>query len=367
MPCTEYYSAIEAAAHDDFAAPPGYFQVNSGGSSDSPSGGGGEGGEGGGGSPPSLAPLAPVWTTSCPAVIRRLDDNDTFAAASSESPAAAAAASQIGNPSAAGELAGERVRSRERGLSELGTAEARSGSVHRGGYTGARPLQHQHQHFPPHLVRRNSTSTVHIAANDTMSDPDLDATIRCVCAVLRAHMIEAVTTGQDHQQRRREEVGLTRQQAGTEKGVAASAASGGVGWTSMVVNRKSENRARDGAGSDVQWTLERVALFDDSPPLKQSSSGEYGAFEVAAAAAASGKGTTFVAVVPPLREITAYFRHLYHRARLKFDCIVVSLIYVERLMKVCCLVSQYSFAPKCLDADSNIDLLRSPRASRSSL
>lgn len=310
LPCMEYFSAIEAAAHDDFAAPPGYSPVPSGGSSEG----------GGGGSPPSLAPLAPVWTASCPAVLRRLYSNDTLSTASSESPAvAAAAASQIGNPSAAGELAGERMRHRERGLTELGAAEARRGSLRRGGCTGARPLQHQHQFFPPHLVRRNSTSTVHIAANDTMSDPDLDATIRCVCAVLRAHMIEAVTTGQ-------EEVGLTMQQAGTAKGTAASSA---VGWTSMGVN--SESRARDGAGSDVQWILERVALFDDSPSLKQSSPGEYGAFE----GAASGKGARFAMVVPPLREITAYFRHLYHRARLKFDCIVVSLIYVERLMKVC--------------------------------
>lgn len=310
LPCTDYYSAIEAAAHDDFAAPPGSSPVTSGGSSEG----------GGGGSPPSLAPLAPVWTASCPAVLRRLDGNDTLAKGSSESPAAAAA-SQIGNPSAAGELAGERMRPRERGLCELGTAEARRGSLHRGGFTGARPLQHQHQYFPPHLVRRNSTSTVHIAANDTMSDPDLDATIRCVCAVLRAHMIEAVTTGQ-------EDAGVTRQQAGTAKGAAVSS---GLGWTSMVV--KSENRSRDDSGSDLQWILERVALFDDSPPLKQSSSGEYGAFE----GAASGKGARFAMVVPPLREITAYFKHLYHRARLKFDCIVVSLIYVERLMKVCVL------------------------------
>lgn len=38
--------------------------------------------------------------------------------------------------------------------------------------------------------------------------------------------------------------------------------------------------------------------------------------------------------VPLLRDITAYYRDLYHRTKLKFDCIVLSLIYVERLMKV---------------------------------
>ncbi|CAN0134513.1 unnamed protein product, partial [Hapterophycus canaliculatus] len=39
------------------------------------------------------------------------------------------------------------------------------------------------------------------------------------------------------------------------------------------------------------------------------------------------------AVVPPLREITSFYRDLYHRTYLKFDSIVLSLIYVERLMK----------------------------------
>lgn len=38
--------------------------------------------------------------------------------------------------------------------------------------------------------------------------------------------------------------------------------------------------------------------------------------------------------VPPLHEITAYYRDLFNRTKLKFVCIVLSLIYVERLMKV---------------------------------
>lgn len=38
--------------------------------------------------------------------------------------------------------------------------------------------------------------------------------------------------------------------------------------------------------------------------------------------------------IPTLREITKYFRDLYHRTNLKFDCVVLSLIYVEHLMKV---------------------------------
>ncbi|CAN0086355.1 unnamed protein product, partial [Phaeothamnion confervicola] len=42
------------------------------------------------------------------------------------------------------------------------------------------------------MSRRNSTSTLYVGPHDTMSDPDRDATIRCVCAVYRAHITEAV-------------------------------------------------------------------------------------------------------------------------------------------------------------------------------
>lgn len=51
-------------------------------------------------------------------------------------------------------------------------------------------------------------------------------------------------------------------------------------------------------------------------------------------AAAAGARAETNETVPPLREITAYYRDMYHRTKLKFDCIVLSLIYVERLMKV---------------------------------
>eukprot|EP00953_Heterococcus_sp_UTEX-ZZ885_P031925 16699-Heterococcus_DN1.PRE.4 len=36
---------------------------------------------------------------------------------------------------------------------------------------------------------------------------------------------------------------------------------------------------------------------------------------------------------PSLSEITAFFRHIYHKSKLNVDCIILSLIYVERLLK----------------------------------
>ncbi len=43
----------------------------------------------------------------------------------------------------------------------------------------------------PMIKRRNSTGTIYI--DTTMAVQDNQATIRCVCAVIRAHMIEAET------------------------------------------------------------------------------------------------------------------------------------------------------------------------------
>ncbi|CAM9372464.1 unnamed protein product [Ascophyllum nodosum] len=277
-------SAIATRKAGDFEA--SLHSPNSNGGSSDSCGGDGS-------SPPSLAPLAPAWTASCPAVPRRLADGETpspWSGTSHTIAAAGATGPGAGKLSAAGELAGEGVRFRERGFGDVGMVE--TAGVHGSGRTGARPLHH----LPPHLVRRNSTSTVHIADNDTMSDPDLDATIRCVCAVLRAHMIEAVAKGQEGDHQRGEELGLQ-----------------GHGM-------------RGGAAPDTQqqWVLERVTLFNDSPHNPSiSDAGENGSSLEGARATS----------VPSLREITSYFRHLYHRARLKFDCIVVSLIYVERLMK----------------------------------
>lgn len=43
----------------------------------------------------------------------------------------------------------------------------------------------------PTIKRRNSTGTIYV--DSTMSAQDNQATIRCVCAVIRAHMVEAET------------------------------------------------------------------------------------------------------------------------------------------------------------------------------
>ena len=203
----------------------------------------------------------------------------------------------------------------------LGEAEAgagKGGGRQDAGKEGAR------RSLPPSLVRRNSTSTIYLAAHDTLSDPDLDATIRCVCAVLRAHMIAAVADAQEDG-------------SGGGDGGGAGGGSGGGGGGGLVPQQEAGDRAGGGdLGGGVwgrenrdAWQGENVKVFDDPPEVASSGAG--------AAAAGGGGGVGGGGpVVPPLREITTFYRDLYHRTCLKFDSIVLSLIYVERLMKVRC-------------------------------
>jgi pyruvate/oxaloacetate carboxyltransferase len=43
--------------------------------------------------------------------------------------------------------------------------------------------------------------------------------------------------------------------------------------------------------------------------------------------------STPTTLTPSLSQITAFFRHIYHKSKLNVDCIILSLIYVERLLK----------------------------------
>lgn len=158
--------------------------------------------------------------------------------------------------SAAGELAG--VPDGPPGAASV--LRRRLGSrVHEGG---------AHRLFPPQLTRRNSTSTIYLAPHDTLSDPDLDAAIRCVCAVFRAHMIEAVAdegaggSGGGHARgngrgRSVDDVAVvspTGYSGGTDGDdvfdLGSAGSSGAVQWAGL----------REGS-----WQGDDVSVFDDPP------------------------------------------------------------------------------------------------------
>lgn len=121
--------------------------------------------------------------------------------------------------------------------------------------------------------RSNSTSTIYVRMG-TMNAPDQDCTIKCVATVLRAHMVEAVAAP-----------------------ITIDAK------FDVFVNRRDRERMAHEASSIVSLSggmANSVASTD---------------------------------VIPSLKEIGALVKHVFSRAQMESECIIMSLIYVERLLK----------------------------------
>lgn len=106
----------------------------------------------------------------------------------------------------------------------------------------------------PSLTKRNTCGTIYLGS--TLSSPDKDALIKCVCGVFRAHLLQS---------------------------------------------------------SDVE-PHESDRIFDDEYSSRRSS--RYQPF------------------IPTLDDITTFYRDVFLRSQMEVDCIVISLIYIERLIKL---------------------------------
>lgn len=110
----------------------------------------------------------------------------------------------------------------------------------------------------PRTTRRNTCGTMYI--RNTMSAPDKDGTIRCVCGVFRSHILS------------------------------------------------SENES-------VKKESNCFDVFNDYK-LNQKYS------------------DIIRNVIPSLDDVTTFFREIFFKAQMEADCIIMSLIYIERLIKV---------------------------------
>lgn len=117
--------------------------------------------------------------------------------------------------------------------------------------------------LPVAHVRRNTGGTIYVQS--TMENPDVNATIKCVCGVYRAHIVQSANQ--------------TNQQSPV----------------SVVVEVP-------------------VDVFRDD-------------FDV------PSRGMKKRAVVPTLEEIELFYQDFYRRSQMEHDTIIMSLIYVERLIK----------------------------------
>ena len=109
----------------------------------------------------------------------------------------------------------------------------------------------------PSMLRRNTCGTLYVGS--TLSAPDKDATIKCVCAVYRAHILQSTLEDDD--------------------------------------------------------VDDKFKVFDD----------------LSSAAGATKHDTL---ILPTLDDVSVFYRDVFSRAQMESDCIIISLIYVERLIKV---------------------------------
>jgi len=109
--------------------------------------------------------------------------------------------------------------------------------------------------------RRNTGGTIYV--QNTMTNPDIKATIKCVCSVYRAHIVQAA-------------------------------------------ERKSDRSPV----SAIEQVLDTDVFYDEDEPRRQKKS-----------------------KTPTLQEVLAFYEEFYRRSRMEHDTIIMSLIYVERLVK----------------------------------
>lgn len=115
-------------------------------------------------------------------------------------------------------------------------------------------------------VRRNTGGTIYV--NGTMSNPNVDATIKCVCGVYRAHLVQA-----------------------------------------------AEARSKNSPVSVMNKPLD-LEIFHDRYHLPSSRQ--------------PGRNQDSI---PSLSDIVDFYQEFYSRSQMEFDTIIMSLIYVERLIK----------------------------------
>lgn len=119
---------------------------------------------------------------------------------------------------------------------------------------GKQSLEEPAELVRPKVARRNSTSTIFV--DSTMTVPDKEATIKCVCTVIRAHLLEASDDAPTHQ----------------------------LAHVFVDYQGPAEDKSR--------------------PPR-----------------------------IPSLRELTNFFREIYMASQMETECIIMALIYMERLSK----------------------------------
>eukprot|EP00559_Dactyliosolen_fragilissimus_P002304 CAMPEP_0184860284 /NCGR_PEP_ID=MMETSP0580-20130426/5199_1 /TAXON_ID=1118495 /ORGANISM="Dactyliosolen fragilissimus" /LENGTH=487 /DNA_ID=CAMNT_0027357331 /DNA_START=35 /DNA_END=1498 /DNA_ORIENTATION=- len=148
-----------------------------------------------------------------------------------------------------------------------------------------------HSSLPkPKLIKRNTCGTMYV--NSTMSAPDKDAMIRCVCGIYRTHIVQTEREKQSSSQTRFNEYD--------------------------IFNDHPSDR---GENSSCPYPASRSCRSHTETTSIVSSD--------------NGIETLCIpsSPVPSLDEIISFYANVFRKAQMETDCIIMSLIYVERLIK----------------------------------
>jgi hypothetical protein len=133
----------------------------------------------------------------------------------------------------------------------------------------------------PSLAKCNTYGTVYLGS--TLSAPDKDALIKCVCGVFRAHMLSS----------------------------SAEPYGGGP----IRADSTSYSTTSSTSSSSFRDDADEHAVFND-----RRSPGDYRLLDTS--------------IIPSLAVVTDYYRSIFLRSQMETECVIISLIYVERLIKM---------------------------------
>lgn len=132
----------------------------------------------------------------------------------------------------------------------------------------------------PIMMKRNTCGSLYIS--DTMADPDKDACIKCLCGVFRTHIVQST---KDMECRRQH-----------------------------------------------QPYFQEYEIFNDDVNDRQSTHSSR-AFIVQVGDSIEMMRIDAQKEIPSLEEITHFYRFIFNKAQMENDCMIMSLIYVERLLR----------------------------------
>uniref|UniRef100_A0A7S1BXU3 WW domain-containing protein n=1 Tax=Corethron hystrix TaxID=216773 RepID=A0A7S1BXU3_9STRA len=230
---------------------------------------------------------------------------------------------------------------------------------------------------PP--LRRNSGGTLYVGS--TMSVPDIDATIKCVCAVIRTHIVQS-TLESDHQVQinstRAKFLGynmhvfndnpierLVEPVKPAPKRIygrsiscvhdallnnsrySRSTSADLSDLFGAASNKTNENESVDvkkQSGFEISRTISEE--YDDDDSSSENNNDDEKSYDFSDASedeiSESGfvdtvtpqKGSMVSEVnVPSLEVLTKFYRDVFQKSQMESDCIIISLIYIERLVK----------------------------------